>query len=82
MQNRRVAMVTESSKLKLATGTPSRGIDRIIRSVSEDFPGVEKCFSILVETGVYSPDAETDEQVSETVSGSTRKVITRKAMTR
>ena len=56
-------MMTESSKVKLATGTPSRGIDRIISSVPEEFPGVEKCFSVLVETGVYSPDDETDEQV-------------------
>ena len=56
-------MMTESSKVKLATGTPSRGIDRIIGSVPEEFPGVEKCFSVLVETGVYSPDDETDEQV-------------------
>jgi hypothetical protein len=29
----------------------------------EELTGAERCFSVLVETGVYSPDDETDEQV-------------------
>jgi hypothetical protein len=55
--------MSESSTIKLATAQPNRIIDRIIGSVSDEFPGVEKCYSVLVETGVYSPGDETDEQV-------------------
>lgn len=52
-----------ASNVELTVAQSYRNIDSIVRSDSEDSSGAEKCFSILVETGVYSPDDEVDEQV-------------------
>ena len=37
---------------------------QLIGAEGEDQTGAKNCYSILVETGVYSPDDETDQQVA------------------
>jgi hypothetical protein len=58
LQNRR-----ELFSVKLAAAHPNRSIERIAGSDQSDVVGAERCFSVLVETGVYSPEDEADHQV-------------------
>lgn len=37
----------------------------IVGAEIDDVVGAERCLSVLVETGVYSPDDKTDQQASE-----------------
>jgi hypothetical protein len=54
-------MASSLSSASSSTVQNLQSFDQLIGG--EELTGAERCFSVLVETGVYSPDDETDEQV-------------------
>ncbi len=66
LQKRREEL-SNKSNVKMAALSASSLTTQNGRGVAEpndeSLIGAEQCFSILVETGVYSPDDETDQEV-------------------
>jgi hypothetical protein len=60
-------MASSLSSASLTSSSSSSSTVQNLQSfdqlIGEELTGAERCFSVLVETGVYSPDDETDEQV-------------------
>jgi hypothetical protein len=55
--------LSSASPMASSSSSTVQNLQSFDQLIGEELTGAERCFSVLVETGVYSPDDETDEQV-------------------
>jgi hypothetical protein len=55
--------LSSASPMSSSSSSTVQNLQSFDQLIGEELTGAERCFSVLVETGVYSPDDETDEQV-------------------